>query len=185
MPQEISLFYDFTIEENLRYFGRLYGMNDNSINNKISELLSLLELPEKSRLVCEMSDGQRRRVSLCVALIHSPQLVILDEPTVGTDSILRHEIWNYLSMICTKHSITVIITTHYIEEARNASTVAYLTNGQIIVQQKPDVLLEKYNCNKIEDVLLILCENNIKEINEENINMNYSDHNKYKIISNK
>ena len=87
VPQELSLFLEFTIEESLLYFGRLYGLSTKAIENRTDFLLEFLKLPEKSRLLSELSDGQRRRISMSISLIHSPPLLILDEPTVGEHTI--------------------------------------------------------------------------------------------------
>lgn len=99
MPQEIALFPDFTIEETLRYFARLFNMSHKAIEERIAFLLDFLELPEPTRLVGSLSGGQKRRVSLAVSLIHSPPLLILDEPTVGVDPVLR-QVSVYCLSVC-------------------------------------------------------------------------------------
>jgi ABC-type multidrug transport system ATPase subunit len=157
MPQDISICIDFTIEENLRYFARLYGMPDTNITAGINDMQKLLNLPEKTRFVSKLSEGQKRRVSLSIALMHSPQLIILDEPTVGVDPVLRRVIWDYMEMICRTRAATIIITTHYIEEARSATNVAFMRNGRILEEQNPENLLNKFECNDLESVFLKLC----------------------------
>ena len=103
-----------------------------------------------------MSGGQQRRVSLACALIHSPPLLILDEPTVGTDPVLRHSIWTHLLSL-SRCGHTIILTTHYIEESTNAKTVAFMRSGKILVEDNPKALLDKYALANLEDVFLKLC----------------------------
>ena len=122
----------------------------------------------------KLSGGQQRRVSLACALIHSPPLLILDEPTVGVDPLLRRNIWSHLMSIC-KSGQTIIITTHYIEEARNANTVAFMRRGILLAQGHPDNFLNIYNSTNLEDVFLQLCRfqcNNSEEMLENLIKQN-------------
>lgn len=156
MPQELALFPDFTIEETLQYFGRLYGMRQNEIQERIKFLLSLLHLPEKTKLVGNLSGGQQRRVSLAAALVHSPPLIILDEPTVGVDPLLRERIWNYLVDLCRDDGLTVIITTHYIEEARAANVVGFMRFGRLLAEENPEDFLQRYGLPTLEAVFLHL-----------------------------
>lgn len=141
MPQEIALYGEFSIKETMMYFGWIFGMATSEINERLKFLLNFLDLPGENRLVKNLryeekileifrslnyffcSGGQQRRVSFAVALMHDPELLILDEPTVGVDPLLRQSIWNHLVQITKDGNKTVIITTHYIEEARQAHTV--------------------------------------------------------------
>lgn len=124
MPQEIALYAEFTIKETMMYFGWIFGMKTEDILDRLQFLLNFLDLPSQNRLVKNLSGGQQRRVSFAVALMHDPELLILDEPTVGVDPLLRQSIWNHLVQITKTGQKTVIITTHYIEEARQAHTVS-------------------------------------------------------------
>ena len=158
MPQEIALFPDFTIDETLTFFARLFGMKDSAIKERIKFLLNFLELPDKRRLVGNLSGGQKRRVSLAVSLVHSPPLLILDEPTVGVDPVLRQTIWDYLVALTKEENLTVIITTHYIEEARAANVCGLMRFGRLLVEASPEYLLERYGKTTLEDVFLRLCQ---------------------------
>ena len=100
MPQEIALIPEFTIEETLRYFGSIYHMPEELVQERINKLVELLNLPNRDRLVRNLSGGQKRLVSLAVTLVHMPPLIILDEPTVGVDSVLRYRIWEHLENLC-------------------------------------------------------------------------------------
>lgn len=157
MPQDVALYNDLTIEETLVYFGRLYFMPWDRMVRQIDYLIEMLDLPDKDRLVSTLSGGQMRRVSFAAALIHEPPLVILDEPTAGVDPILRSSIWKYLFTISRNSNITIIITTHYIEEARSADRVGLMRQGRLLAQDSPDNLLQTFGLPSLEDVFLALC----------------------------
>ena len=159
MPQQLALLFELTVEQTLKYFGRLHKMNNNLIEEKIQFLVKFLEIPDKKRLISQLSGGQQRRVSLAAALIHHPSLVILDEPTVGVDPLLRHSIWKYLQDLCRTEGMTVIITTHYIEEAINSDIIGLMRNGRLLVEGQPKPIMAYYNSNNMEEVFLKLCQN--------------------------
>ncbi|XP_076265826.1 ABC-type transporter snustorr isoform X2 [Rhynchophorus ferrugineus] len=156
MPQEIALYGEFSIRETMLYFGWIFGMNTSEINDRLQFLLNFLDLPSQNRLVKNLSGGQQRRVSFAVALMHDPELLILDEPTVGVDPLLRQSIWNHLVQITKDGNKTVIITTHYIEEARQAHTIGLMRSGKFLAEEAPHVLLSMYGCTSLEDVFLKL-----------------------------
>ncbi|KAH0566724.1 hypothetical protein KQX54_003464 [Cotesia glomerata] len=156
MPQEIALYGEFSIRETMMYFGWIFGMDTNEIVERLRFLLQFLDLPSQNRLVKNLSGGQQRRVSFAVALMHDPELLILDEPTVGVDPLLRQSIWNHLVQITKDGNKTVIITTHYIEEARQAHTIGLMRSGRLLAEESPRALLTMYNCASLEDVFLKL-----------------------------
>ncbi|KAG8234557.1 hypothetical protein J437_LFUL014013 [Ladona fulva] len=102
------------------------------------------------------SGGQQRRVSFAAALLHDAELLILDEPTVGLDPELRQSIWDYLKEITESGSKTVIITTHYVEEAKQAHTIGLMRKGRLLAQDKPENLLRAHGTDSLEDVFLDL-----------------------------
>ncbi|CAN8001715.1 unnamed protein product [Ixodes hexagonus] len=157
MPQELTLYPEFSIHETLTYFGRLFRIEAHVLRERTTFLLRFLGLPEKSRLVKNLSGGQKRRVSLAAALIHRPPLLILDEPTVGVDPLLRQSIWHYLITLTHREAISVIITTHYIEEARLANLVGLMRQGRMLAQASPDTLMHQHSMLTLEDVFLKLC----------------------------
>ncbi|XP_054161357.1 ABC transporter G family member 20-like [Oppia nitens] len=162
MPQEIALFPEFTIREILTYFALLYHMDSGEAKAEIEKLIALLNLPVRERLIGQLSGGQQRLASIAVTMIHKPKVIILDEPTVGVDSLLRCRIWKYLENICYKQGNTVIITTHYIEEAKCAAEVGFMSSGQLLRQDNPQKLMREYQCSTLEEVYLRLCQKNIQ-----------------------
>ncbi|RWS13298.1 ABC transporter G family member 20-like protein [Dinothrombium tinctorium] len=157
MPQEMALYTDFTINETFLFFGRLYGMSMSAIKKRSDELRQFLQLPNEFRLIATLSGGQQRRVSFAVALLHKPKLLVVDEPTVGLDPIMRHAIWNYFSLLTKDEGLTVIITTHYIEEARLADIVCLIREGELLEANNPQILMKKYHASSLESVFLNLC----------------------------
>uniref|UniRef100_A0A0P6D3Z3 ABC transporter G family member n=1 Tax=Daphnia magna TaxID=35525 RepID=A0A0P6D3Z3_9CRUS len=157
MPQELALYGNFTIKETLFFFGGIYRLKATFINSQCEFLSKLLDLPSCDRYVKTLSGGQQRRVSFAVALFHEPELLILDEPTVGVDPLLSHSIWNHLVRQSAEHGRTVIVTTHYIEEARQAHTIGMMRSGRLLVQDSPENLLNNYRALSLEDVFLKVC----------------------------
>ena len=116
------------------------------------------------KCLANLSGGQKRRVSLAAALVHKPPLLVLDEPTVGIDPVLRQNIWKHLIALA-KDGITVIITTHYIEEARSANIVAFMRQGMLLEEGNPEVLIRRQNLQNLEEVFLRLCNNKESDLN--------------------
>ncbi|XP_021953441.1 ABC transporter G family member 23 [Folsomia candida] len=157
MPQEISLLNIYTIHEALHHFGMIYGMSHEAIETKIKFLTTFLDLPPTSRIIEHLSGGQKRRVSLAVVMIHNPALLILDEPTVGLDPLLRQRIWEHLVEISRTRGTTIVISTHYIEECNRCDKVGFMRGGQLLAEDAPSALLTLYNCPSLEQVALQLC----------------------------
>ncbi|XP_035389044.1 ABC transporter G family member 20 [Electrophorus electricus] len=158
MPQDIALYNEFTISETLWFYGRVHGLSSIETQARMDFLINFLDLPQKKSLVRNLSGGQRRRVSLGAALLQNPQLLILDEPTVGVDPVLRAKIWQHLVDIVRGGEVSVIITTHYIEEARQAHTVGLMRNGRLLYEGKPEAVMKQHNAATLESAFLQLCE---------------------------
>uniref|UniRef100_A0A2M4AFI7 Putative abc transporter n=1 Tax=Anopheles triannulatus TaxID=58253 RepID=A0A2M4AFI7_9DIPT len=156
MPQEIALYGEFTIRETLIYFGWIYGMTTEQVDEKTDFLCKLLQLPNASRFVKNLSGGQQRRMSLAAALLNQPELLILDEPTVGVDPVLRQSIWDHMVEITKSGNTTVIVTTHYIEETRQAHVIGLMRGGKFLAEESPADLLAHYQAESLEDVFLKL-----------------------------
>lgn len=157
MPQETSLQGNLDTKETLYLFGRLNGMILSEIRIKVDQLSKILELSLKDKTINDLSGGQQRRVSLATALMHNPPLLILDEPTVGVDPLLRQTIWSYLVKLATTRKTTVIVTTHYIEEARGANVIGAMRMGRVLVEAKPSTLLSHFKESSLEKCFSKLC----------------------------
>lgn len=156
MPQEIALVAEFTIRDAVFYFGRILDMRDEEIEERFKELKDLLDLPPEDRFLKHCSGGQQRRVSFACAMVHKPDLLILDEPTVGLDPLLRESIWNYLVKISKEDNVAVLITTHYIEETRQANRIGLMRNGKLLAEESPERLMNLFGTDTLEEVFLIL-----------------------------
>lgn len=156
MPQETSLIKEMTIKETFHLFGSIYGMTKVKVEDRLEFFMKLLDLPDRNRMIVNCSGGQQRRVSFAVALIHEPEILILDEPTVGVDPLLRDKIWKHLVEITSTKNATVMMTTHYIEEARSSTHIALLRKGVLLVQDTPVNLLAQCETDSLEEAFLKL-----------------------------
>uniref|UniRef100_A0A3B3HT82 ATP-binding cassette, sub-family H, member 1 n=1 Tax=Oryzias latipes TaxID=8090 RepID=A0A3B3HT82_ORYLA len=158
MPQDLALYNEFTISDTLTFFGRIHGLTQKETQARMNFLIDFLHLPQKCSLIRNLSGGQRRRVSLGAALLQNPELLILDEPTVGVDPVLRAKIWQHLVEIVKTGKVSVIITTHYIEEARQANVVGLMRNGHLLAEGHPDAVMKQHSATTLEHAFLQLCE---------------------------
>lgn len=177
MPQELALFKEFSIKETMTYYGRLFDLSASQIRKRTDELLKFLLLPHEDSIINNLSGGQERRVSFAVALLHNPQLLILDEPTVGVDPVLSASIWERLLEMTANKNKTVIITTHYIEEARQAHTIGLMRGGQLLAEEAPNMLMVKHHCDTLEQAFLELSKKQLSStIGREDENCNIEEY---------
>ncbi|MEX3504319.1 ABC transporter ATP-binding protein [Corynebacterium sp. LK2510] len=154
MPQDSALYNDLTGAENLHFFGRLAGMKRRELVHRADELLDFFDLAGASdRLAGEYSGGMQRRLSLAIALMARPDLLILDEPTVGLDPRQRIRIWQQLSQL-SADGVTVLITTHVMDEAERCPNVALLSDGHIIGIGSPQDLCRTTGKANLEEAFL-------------------------------
>lgn len=158
MPQEISLISGFTVREMIHFFGTIAGLSSAKNRERFEFLSKLLELPDKDRLTGDCSGGQQRRISFASSLVHEPEILILDEPTVGLDPLLREKIWDYLVDLSHSKKMTILLTTHYIEEAGQATCIGLMRNGVQIAEDSPRNILQMWETENLEDAFLKMSE---------------------------
>jgi len=155
VPQEIVLYDYLNARENLAFFGKLYGLSGGKLKNRIEELLKFTQLDEKAvkRRVSTYSGGMKRRVNIAVALLHEPQIILLDEPTVGLDPKNRLALWEIIQTLH-KEGKTIVLTTHRMDEAEElCARVAIMDKGKIIALDSPRQLIKKV---EMENVITVL-----------------------------
>jgi ABC-2 type transport system ATP-binding protein len=137
--QDQSLDEELTAWENMDFHGRLYRIPKETRNQRITELLTLVELQDrKDDIVKTFSGGMRRRLEIARGLLHHPSVLFLDEPTIGLDPQTRNHLWNYIATLAAEKGITIILTTHYMEEAdRLCNRIAIIDQGKIIAIDTP------------------------------------------------
>ena len=132
MTQRFSLWEDLTIRENLRFVGRMYSMRD--IDARVEAALAQLGLADRAnQLAAELSGGWKQRLALAACLLHEPQLLLLDEPTAGVDPKARRDFWDELHSLAAQ-GITVLVSTHYMDEAERCHKLGYILSGRLLVQ---------------------------------------------------
>ena len=154
MPQETALYKGLSVKQNMEFFGEIYGLSKARIDERISELLKFIDLEKwKEELIINLSGGMKHRVSLACALIHEPELLFLDEPTVGVDPELRVTFWEYFNNL-KQNNITILITTHYMDEAKHCDRIGFMKSGSLIAEGEPKEILKISGKTSLEDAFL-------------------------------
>lgn len=152
ITQEYSMRQDMNMDEIMEYQGRLYFMPRKEIKRKTEELLDFCGLlPFRKRTVRKLSGGMKRKLMVCRALLTSPEILLLDEPTAGMDALSRRQMWNLLRKLNGKN-LTILLTTHYMEEAQNlCNRVALMDHGKLEEISTPSALIESLGAYTIDE----------------------------------
>lgn len=155
MPQNDALYEELSIWDNLKFFAGLQKLKHHQFNKNAEELLEIVGLFEdKKKLVRYCSGGMKKRISLAIALLHHPKLLLLDEPTVGIDPVLRKKIWDYLKQLKSSGT-TILVTTHVMDEVTECDSAALLRNGKLLAVDTIENLIASTPNKKIEDLFFI------------------------------
>jgi ABC-2 type transport system ATP-binding protein len=151
MPQRFANYADLSVLENLRFFARAYGLNQEQERERIPRLLSFARLgPFRDRLAMQLSGGMKKKLALACMLVHEPEIVFLDEPTLGVDPVSRREFWNLLADLRAERGLTIFVCTPYMDEAERCTRVGLLYEGQLIACDTPQAIKARLHGQLIE-----------------------------------
>ena len=152
MSQKFSLYNDLTVEENINFFGNIYGLTNSVLEERKKWVLSVADLIGKEKLLTNsLPGGIKQRLALGTAVIHRPEIVFLDEPTSGVDPIARRIFWELINSL-SEDGTTVFVTTHYLEEAEYCNNIILIDAGKLIAEGNSKELKERYIQNKILEI---------------------------------
>lgn len=154
MSQKFSLYDDLTVAENIRFYGGIYGLSKSLLKEKTDYLMNLLKITEaRNKLIGSLPLGWKQKLAFSVAIIHDPKVVFLDEPTGGVDPITRRQFWDMIYEAAHK-GVTVIVTTHYMDEAEYCNRISMMVDGRIASLDTPDNLKRQYNAENMHEVFV-------------------------------
>jgi ABC-2 type transport system ATP-binding protein len=168
MPQRFSLYPDLTVSENLRFFADLFQVTPRDREERLNRLLKFSNLePFQKRRADQLSGGMKQKLALSCTLIHTPKLLILDEPTTGVDPISRREFWEILYEL-KQEGVTILVSTPYMDEANKCDSVAMMHRGKILAIDSPENISDLFSCHLLEIITdeLINTSNQLKELAE-------------------
>ncbi len=156
MSQRFSLYEDLTIRENINFYGGIYQLSTKIITEKTNELLEKFNLHQiKNKLIRELPLGWKQKLAFSTAILHTPKIVFLDEPTSGVDPITRRQFWE-LIYEASESGITIFITTHYMDEAEYCGRISIMVDGKIKALDTPSELKKIFDVKSLNDVFLKL-----------------------------
>jgi ribosome-dependent ATPase len=155
MSQAFSLYAELTVRQNLDLHARLFGMEPSAIPARIEEMVSRFDLGEVlDAWPDSLPLGIRQRLSLAVAMVHGPEILILDEPTSGVDPIARDSFWRILSDLSRKDNVTIFVSTHFMNEAQLCDRISLMHAGKVLASEKPIVIMEKRGAATLEEAFI-------------------------------
>jgi len=158
MSQRFGLYDDLTVAENMDFYGGIYGLKDAGRTGRIAEVVAFLGLERRlAQLAGTLSGGWKQRLALACALMHQPALLFLDEPTAGVDPAARRSFWRTIHTLA-ETGTTVIVTTHYMDEAAQCGRVAMMSQGHLIALGTPTEVAAQVGGQSLEDAFVILQE---------------------------
>ena len=154
MSQKFSLYEDLSVKENLDFYAGIYGLDYKQSKVRKKGILAMAGLEGKENvLTANLSGGWKQRLALGCALIHKPKILILDEPTAGVDPVSRRIFWEMIYTLA-REGITILVTTHYMDEAESCDEVAFIFNSKLIAIGTPKELIQKEKVTSLEDVFI-------------------------------
>jgi len=158
MTQNLSVYPDLTVTENLNYFARMLGLRGTAVKTAVNGAVRLVDLgPQTEQVVGSLSGGQKQRVSLAVALLGDAPLLFLDEPTVGLDPVLREQLWKLFRELVGKGK-TIIITSHVMDEADRCDDLVLIRGGKVLAHASPHELCAQTHSQTVEEGFIKLVE---------------------------
>lgn len=159
MSQKFSLYDDLTVKENLDFYAGVYSLHGKRAQEQKARVIERIGLAERTtQLVSALSGGWKQRVALACALLHSPLLLILDEPTAGVDPVSRRIFLDLIHQLA-KEGITILVSTHYMDEAATCDYLGFVFYGRLIAFGSPDEMREKEAKDSLEDLFIYYVEN--------------------------
>jgi len=150
MPQRFSLYPDLTVAENLRFFADLFEVDNAERKQRLNRLLDFSKLgPFQKRRANDLSGGMKQKLALSCTLIHTPRLLILDEPTTGVDPVSRREFWQILKDLL-QQGVTILVSTPYMDEASKCDRIAFMHRGKILASDKPENMAQYFTHKLLE-----------------------------------